>query len=230
MVLGDLLQLDGRHAFPRHHRAIDDALGHRLGDLRQRHLHRRRAHGGQEFGADPRGTAHLQSPDIVDRFHFLVREMQERAIVQVHGDELDALELVERVLLDVVPQRRAARLGVLRHERQLEHLGLEETAGLVRRHGPDDVGHAVARLVEELRRRAAELHRRINLALDPAPRLLAELVAPRREELRLDRRLRRQEMMDPQYHLLRAGCVSGERECRADRPGNELDRIHLSSL
>ena len=84
------------------------------------------------------------------------------------------------------------RKSLGRHEiATVQTTSIDEAAGLIGRDRPDDVGDAVARLIEELRRRAAQLHRRIDLALQAAVRFLVDLLAPRVEELRLDRRLRR---------------------------------------
>jgi hypothetical protein len=70
-----------------------------------------------------------------------------------------------------------------REEGQLEHLGLGEAAGLVGRQGPHEVGHAVPRLVEELRRRAAQLHGRVDLALQLVVGFLGDLVAPGQDQV-----------------------------------------------
>src|SRR2546423_316601 len=128
----------------------------------------------------------------------LVGEVQKRAVMQMRGNQLGSFEFVERILLHVLPQGGTTRLGALRHERQLEYFRLDKAAGLIGWDRPDDVGHAIARLIEELWWRAAQLHRRINLTLQAPVRFLVDLLAPRVEELRLDRRLRRQEMMDLQ--------------------------------
>ena len=134
--------------------------------------------------------------------------------MQMGRDQLSSLELVERVLLDIFPKRRAAGGGALRHERQLEYFRFDEAAGLIGRDRPDNVGDAVARLIEELRRCAAQLHRRIDLALQAAVRFLVDLLAPRVEELRLDRRLRRQKVMDLQNDFLR-DCAGGAKRSHA---------------
>jgi hypothetical protein len=53
-----------------------------------------------------------------------------------------------------------------------------EAAGGVARQRPDDVDHAVARLVVQLHGRAAQLHGRVGLELDAAARILFDLVHP----------------------------------------------------
>src|SRR5437763_7271296 len=142
---------------------------------------------------------------------------------------LNALEFVQRILLHVFPQGGTAGRRVLCHEWKLEDFRLEEAAGLLCRNRPDDVSDAVARLIEELWRRAAELHRRIDLALDPPRRFLAELFAPRREELHLDRCLRRQKMMDPEHDFLPRGSACSKHERRAERYCGDVDAFHVSS-
>jgi len=99
--------------------------------------------------------------------------------------------------------RRGRVVGV--HEGQLEHLGAREQAGGVAVHGPDDVDHAVADLVEQLRRLAAEGHRRIDLDLDLAAGRFLDPLGPGREHLHLRRRFRRQEMVQLERDLLRPG-------------------------
>ncbi len=201
-------------------------LRQRLRHLRHGHLHRDRPDRRQELRADAGRRPHLESLQLVEIRDALVREMQQRAVVQMHREQLHALELVEGVLLDVVPQRRAAALGVPGHERQLEYLRLDEASGLVGRYRPDDIRHAVARLVEELRRRAAQLHRRVDLALDPAARLLADLLAPRVEHLRLNGGLRRQEVMQLQHDLLRARGARTQRDGDGGREQQRFGSLH----
>ena len=212
-VARDLGQLDRRRALPRHRSAVDDALRERVGHRRQRHLHRRRAERGDQVRVDARRGADLEALQILERLRLLADEVEQRAVVDVHPQQVHASELVHRVLLRVGAQRLARRLRGGRHPRQFEHLGLGVAAGGIGGNGPDDVGDAVARLVEQLRRRAAELHRRIDLALQPVPRLFRDLVAPGLDQPNLGARSRRQEVMHLQHHLLRRRAAGGH--CRS---------------
>jgi hypothetical protein len=100
------------------------------------------------------------------------------------------------MLLVELPGRLRCRLGIADHERELENFHPREAPRRVAGQGPDDVGDAVARLVEELRGGAAQLHRRIELALQASRRLLLDPLAPRHEHLRVRRGAGRQEVMD----------------------------------
>jgi hypothetical protein len=73
--------------------------------------------------------------------------------------------------------------------RQLEHLRAREQAGGVAVHGPDEVDDAVAHLPEQLRRRAAERHRRVDLDLHAAAGILFDSFGPGRQHLGLRGRL-----------------------------------------
>jgi len=150
--------------------------------------------------------------------------------MQVRRDQLRPFEFVQRIFLDVFPQCRAAAFRVLRHERQLEHLGLDETTRLVCRDGPDDVRHTVARLIEKLRRRSAQLHRRIDLAFQASTGFLVDFVAPRVEELGLDRRLRRQKVMDLEDNLLRQSAARIQRDRGRKRAFDPQWWFHFSSF
>ncbi len=156
--------------------------------------------------------------------HLLLAAVHVAVVVHVDREHLHARELLLRVLLVVLPRRLRRRLGVGRHERQLEHLHQREAAGRVAGQRPHDVGDAVLHLVDELRRGAAELHRRVDLALEPVARVLRDLVAPRHEELRGRHRARRPEVMDLERDFLRGGgqCGGGEGG-DDDRTGNAHD-------
>ena len=133
--------------------------------LRLHALDRRGTEGSQHAGADAGRRTDLEPFQVFEGFHLPAGKVQFGAVMHMRHEYLGALEFFERVLLHVFPEGAAAAFGGLGHERQLEHLGLEETSGLIRGNGPDDVRDAVLGLVEQLRRRAAQLHRRIDLAL-----------------------------------------------------------------
>ena len=133
----------------------------------------------------------------------------------VKRDGVHVFELGFVVLLHVVPNGFTCRLGVLHHERQFKHFDQWEAAGRVSGQGPDHINRAIAHLVEELRWRAAELHRRIHLTFDAVVRLFVDLVAPRLDELGVRVRTRRKEVVNLQRDLLRA-CARGE-HCKRNR-------------
>jgi hypothetical protein len=77
------------------------------------------------------------------------------------------------------------------------------TAGRVAGQRPDDVDRPLGRLVVKLRRRTAELHGRVALDLDAVAGRVLDPVGPHVENMRRHIRLRRQEMVQPERHLLR---------------------------
>ena len=70
-----------------------------------------------------------------------------------------------------------------------------KSAGRQARHGPGDIDDAVARLIEQLRRRAAKLHRGKNIDANAAARLRLDLARPRRQEFVVSARHRRRRMV-----------------------------------
>src|SRR5580692_7649612 len=89
--------------------------------------------------------------------------------------EIDRREIGKRLGTD----ERTAR----RYERQFEYFDFGEAAGRQTRRGPNDIGVAVARLVEQGRRRAAQLHRRKNIDAKPPARFGLDLTRPGHQEL-----------------------------------------------
>ena len=87
-------------------------------------------------------------------------------------------------------------------EGQLDHFHAGEAAG-GRAEGPDEIGDAVADLIEELGRGAAELHRGEDVDLDPSLRVRLDLAGPGRQELGVPVRDRRQEMVHLEGDLRR---------------------------
>jgi hypothetical protein len=161
--------------------------------------------------------------------------VQQAGAVGVHGDRVDVLEFLGQVLLVELPGGLRGRLGAGRHERQLERLGAREASRGVAAQRPHDVDHAVARLVVERRRAAAELHGRIDLDLDASGRLLLDLLGPGGDEVGRHRRLRRQEVVDAQGDLLRGGRAGlagedGGGHCEGGTEDPEAEgRCHLLS-
>jgi hypothetical protein len=138
--------------------------------------------------------------------------MQLSFVMNMKKHRVHVLEfaLVELVGPDVFPQCAAGALGRPGHERQFEHFDRREAPGRVAGQGPDHIGDTVAHLVDELRRRTAELHGRIDLALEPAAGFPGDLVAPRRNELGVSSGSRRQKVGYLQSHFL----CQDRRPCR----------------
>ncbi len=193
----------GRH-FPGNGGAVDNALGQRLGDGRHRHAHGRGAQFGEHVVDDPRASADLHAAQAFQAGDGRLGVEQARP-VGVHGDELDVLELVGGELLDVLLDGARGGLGAAAHEGQFEDFRLGEAAGGVAQHGPGEVDDAVPGLVEQLRRRAAQLHGVEQLHLDAAARFGFHLLRPGREGTRRDGGLRRQHLVQPQRDRLRHG-------------------------
>ena len=118
--------------------------------------------------------------------------------MRVDAEQLDAGELVDRIGLDILLEGDRRRFALGHHEGQLEDFRLGEAARRVAEHGPDQVDDAVLGLVVEVRRRAAELHGRIELELEPAARCFLDPLGPWLDGLARDRRLRRQHLMHAQ--------------------------------
>jgi hypothetical protein len=191
--LGELVHLDRRHHFPGNDAALDGALGQRVRDLRQRHADRRGAQRAHQLGDLARGGAHLQAAHVAHALDRLLGGVDDARAVHLQRDDLRVLELVGRHRLHVLPVRLGRGLGVGHHEGQLEHLDAREAAGRVAGQGPDDVDDAVARLVVQLHRRAAQLHGGVALELDAAAGVLLDLVHPGLVHVQPDVGLRRHE-------------------------------------
>jgi hypothetical protein len=88
------------------------------------------------------------------------------AVAVEEHDRLQALELVGRVLLTIVPHGAARSHGILGDERHREDFGLQERARLIGGVREDDVGNAVACLIGQLGRRAPELHGGVDATSD----------------------------------------------------------------
>jgi hypothetical protein len=80
-------------------------------------------------------------------------------------------------------------------EGQIKYLDDREAASCVRGQGPYNIHDTVARLVEELLRAAAKLHRRKDIDLDPALRFRLDLARPGRDEFGRYIAIPRQEVM-----------------------------------
>ena len=197
------------------------------GNLRQRHAHGRRAQAGEHLVDLPRRRAHLDALQVAHGLHRLVRGVDDARPVHLQRDHLRVLELVGRHGLHVLPIGLGRGFGIAHDERQLEHLDAREAAGRVAGQRPHHVDHAVARLVVQLHRRAAQLHGRIGLELDAAARVLLDLVHPRLVHVQPDVGRGRHEGVELERdRLLREGAEGRGAERRGDaglEEGSALD-------
>ena len=222
--LGDLKR--GGH-FPRDGRAGDDTGRERFRHLRHGHADRLGTEAGEQVVDDTRATADLHALEVlelVDR----VLGVEEAWAVGVDAEELDAGELVHRIGFDEFVERDGGRLALGDHEGQLEHFRFGEAAGRVAEHGPDQIDDAVLGLVVEVGRRAAELHGRIELELQPAARGVRHALHPRLDGLGGDRRLRGQHLVHAQgCHILCPDDGGGSKGCSAGGgTGKECTSLH----
>ena len=162
VVLDQLVHLHGRHDLPRDHAAVERLLRQRLGQLRDRHRPADRAERIQRVAGKPRRRTQPQALHVVHGLDRLVG-VHEPVVVRPEADRMDLGEFLLQVRLGELLHRPGVRHRALGgDEGKLEHLDGREAAWRRARQGPDDVGNAVARLIVQLRRRAAELHRLSN--------------------------------------------------------------------
>ena len=99
----------------------------------------------------------FEIPDRLDRACGVQNAM-------VAAGKTERMKLAEFVLQigggEILERFRIDQRAMRQHERQLECFALGEPPGRGARHGPDDIGDTITRLVEQMRRRAAELHGR----------------------------------------------------------------------
>jgi hypothetical protein len=199
--LDQLLHLEGRHDFPRHDAAVDHALGQRLGDLRHRHRNAVGAERLQRLAGEPGRRAQLEALEVVHGLDLLVR-MDQAVVMRPDRDRVHLAEFLARMsLVELLHRPGVGHALAGGHEGQLEGFRGREAAGARAGERPDDVGDAVAGLVVELGRRAAELHRREDVDLDATAGLGLDLLGPGREQLGVPVRHRRQEVVHLQRHL-----------------------------
>ena len=214
MAVGQLVELERRGLLPGDDAAVEHALGQRLREGGHGHPHRVRAHPAQQFRRHPRRPA--QVPALKVR-HFARRgplHVDQPRPVHMRGDQVDVGEIVHQVRLRIVPRgqrRRLRRLG--RHERQFQRLRLREPARLVAGDDPAAIDRAVGDQVVHRRGRAAELHERVDLHLDPPARLLLDGIGPGLHEMRRVGGGRVHEMLEAERDLLRRdGGGKGQRD------------------
>ena len=153
--------------------------------------------------------------------------MHDGAIAAGEAQRTDLAKLVRQVCGGVVLDRlRIDQRSACRHERQLERFDFGKAAGRVARRCPHDIGQAVARLIEKLRRRAAKLHGRKNVDADAAAGIRLDLACPRREKPVVHARYRREGVMHFERELRRVRLHSARqqrrsRRCATDDRGQE---------
>jgi hypothetical protein len=113
-------------------------------------------------------AADLGADEVACNFDLFVAHVDHARAVHLHGQQVHIAELVFGFGLHIFPQRARGGVGVVHHERQLKGFDARETSGRVAWHGPDDVDDTILGLVEELWRRATELHGGIAFELDAA--------------------------------------------------------------
>jgi hypothetical protein len=99
--------------------------------------------------------------------------------MHVKHDDMHAGILLGEVVVEHLAHREVRRDRVVDVDAgQFEHFRAREELRRVAVHRPDDVDDAVANLADQLRRRATERHRGIDLDLDAALRVLHHAVRP----------------------------------------------------
>ena len=160
-------------------------------------------------------------PDRLDR----ARGMQNAVIAAGETERMKFAEFVlEIVGGEILDRLRIDQRAMRRHERQLERFGLGEKSGRGAGHRPDDIGDAVARLIEKVGRRAAELHGRKHIDTKPPAGVRLDLARPRRQELLVHGRNSRERVMKLERYLRRIGArqpQNGRCRKRRERRCNE---------
>ena len=96
----------------------------------------------------------------------------------MQGNELSFLEFIGCHGLDIFPISFGCGFSIVHHEWQLKNFHAWESTCRVARQSPNNVDHAVPRLVVQLHRRAAQLHGGISFKFDASARVLFDLVHP----------------------------------------------------
>ncbi|MNC34563.1 hypothetical protein D3C75_830000 [compost metagenome] len=185
-MVGDLVHLGRRHHLPDRRSAVHHALGQRLGDQRRRHRHRHHAERLEGARDGAVGRAQAQALQVGRAAQRAAGGVQVHAAVAVQGQHLVGRVLVGQVLLVEAPDHPpGGQTALWQDARQLQRLGLREAAGGISRRRPHHVGHALADLIGQLGRGAAQLHGGIDLADQASGRSLVQLVAPGLDDLLL---------------------------------------------
>jgi hypothetical protein len=109
--------------------------------------------------------------------------MHDATVGAGEADRAHLAEFILQICLGVVRDRLGADQRAPRgDEREFERFDFGEAPGRVARRRPDDIGDPVARLIEQLRRLAAELHRGEDIDTDAPAGIRLDLARPRRQE------------------------------------------------
>jgi hypothetical protein len=132
----------------------------------------------------------------------------------MHQQHVIWRKVLLHVFRHVILQRHHGGVGVPVQERQFENFKLRHHTRRETRQPPDDVHNSVANLRTQLLGLAAKLHRRVDLHLDTAIGILADLLGPRHQEMLHRIGDRRQERMQPQSDFLRCGGSRTQRKAK----------------
>ena len=217
MVLNQFRHFQRLGHFPRDRGAINHPFGQALRHRRHRHANRRATQLFDQLRRQTRPTAQFQARHIGRRAHLFVGVNQAGA-VHPGAKDMHILELrVLHIFFKHLPISRRHGACVGHHERQFKHLSARETTGGIAHNRPDNICHAVDRLVHQFRWFAAQLHGGITLHLDAAIAIGLNLVGPDVQHQFGHIGLWWQELVHPQRNVLRHGGCGGQRcgQCSA---------------
>ena len=205
VVLQNITEPQARHHVPRVEAAVDGVHGERHRHLRRRHRHALPAERTDRLAGEPVRHMQPQAFKILDR-RDRARGMQHAGIAARKTQRMNFTEFVAQIGAGKILDRFGIDQRAMRqHKRQFESFDFAKASRRAAGHGPDDIGKPVARLIEQLRRRAAELHRREKLDADALVRLRLDLARPWRQEFLVPGRHRREIMMQLERRLRRIG-------------------------
>ena len=213
-MVGDQFgQAHGGCDFPWDHGRVDHAFGQTFGDRGQGHANRCAAQFGQHVVDDTGRAAHglafhvLKAGDRIGR-------VDHAGAVDPCAQNLEVLIFAAlEIGFDHFPkgQRGGDRAG--HHERQFKHFAAREAAGRIADNGHCDVCHTVARLIHQLWRAAAQRHRVKMLDVQTSTRSCCQTFAPGLEDLGGHGGDGRQELVQPQCHVLGKSARWNSRQC-----------------
>ena len=140
--------------------------------------------------------------------------------MHVRRKQMHIRKIIHQVLLGEIPRgHRRLFAGFRDHKRQLKRLGLGETARLVSGDHPTTIHRAIRDQVIHLSGTTAQLHKGVQFNLDTPSGIRLNLISPRLHKVFGVRRRRRDEVLEPQRHLL------GERARSAEQEGSDEGRF-----
>ena len=228
MVVGQVRKAECLHQDITRHHAVDAAVFKTPGDLLKWDEHGDCAQGLQVAGSlfgrngNPQVAELLATGDRpvagVDCNRALGMEQQGPDLRKLLGQ----IQIVELHQGDVSCPRGSGG------ERKLECFDGNESAGGESREGPGKVDHTIGDLIIKFRRRPAQAHGRIDVDPDPSFRLLGNLGNPGLEETLLERRIRRQKVLQCKGELLGGSRPCHQGQERSDQSRSSKD--HAMSL